>query len=393
MTLGYAVGTDVGRVRSDNQDAVFADGTLFVVADGMGGHAGGGVASQVAIGTLADEISKGHSLPEAIAAANAAVYERSLEDSLLEGMGTTLTAACGNESGRVGIYNIGDSRAYLYSKGQLYQLTSDHTFVQELVDSGSITKEQAAIHRARHVLTRALGIAELVVPDAFEIQLNGGDILLLCSDGLINELSDEEIGQVLTLGLPLPETVSRLIDLANAHGGNDNISVVLATLDDGHPGTPESLVVTRMAQSSPQVPLRGMNRILQPIPTSMVERSSWKRALARFGIFVAVIGVFGAAVVLAVSLYVNHSYYVGLAGARVAIYQGRVGGILWFQPHVVRVTSLRTDRLSPAVRSQLVSGVDEGSVAQALRFVANATKQIELSRSATLAGVIVSVVV
>jgi serine/threonine protein phosphatase PrpC len=225
--------SDVGRVRSVNEDFALESMTLFAVADGMGGHAGGEVAARTAIDALQREFVL-HPSPDGLAGAvrkaNVAVWERSNEDPDLRGMGTTLTAAAlvatpGGD--RLVMANVGDSRSYRMHDGSLIQLSHDHSVAEELVDRGELSEEEAAIHPHRHILTRALGVSSDVDVDVWEMTPESGDRYLLCSDGLTNELSEERIVEVLT-SLPDPqEAAERLVRLANEHGGSDNVTVVV----------------------------------------------------------------------------------------------------------------------------------------------------------------------
>lgn len=382
MKISYAAKTDPGRVRAQNQDRLYADGTLFIVADGMGGHAGGNVAAEVAVTEAVASLKAGNNPELAIQAANRSILERAASESALEGMGTTMTMALVNEGESLAdIFNVGDSRAYLLRMGELKQLTNDHTFVQELVDAGTITHEQAATHRARHVLTRVVGVAMEVEPDHFRVPLQYGDVLLLCSDGLINELSNLEIAQVLA-ARSAEEAADALVQMANQHGGSDNITVVVVRIENPNR---EAVSLTGDAQPStvaPQVVPRSeralkTNQIPSPLPTNMTERSSISRPLVRAAMFLFLLVVFAGVVVLAIDIYVQHSYFVAALGNRVAIYQGRPGGVLWFNPHVVDLTGVRLDRLAEGVRSQIEHGISEGSLAQAKQFVHNATQQFQ----------------
>jgi protein phosphatase len=386
MKITYAARTDPGRVRAQNQDRLYADGTLFVVADGMGGHAGGNVAAEVAVTETVTSLKAGNEPELAIQTANRSILERAASEVALEGMGTTLTMAVVDAGESLAdIFNVGDSRAYLLRTGQLMQLTNDHTFVQELVDAGTITYEQAATHRARHVLTRVVGVAMDVEPDHFRVPLQYGDVLLLCSDGLINELSNAEIAQVLAGRLP-EDAVDTLVRMANQHGGNDNVTVVVVRLDNPDR---EAVLLAEDAQpamEAPQVTPRSerslkTNRIPTPLPTNMTERSAISRPLVRAALFVFLLVIFVGVVVLAIDIYVQHSYFIAALGNRVAIYQGRPGGVLWFNPHVVDLTGVRLDRLAEGVRTQIQHGISEGSLSQAKQFVHNATQQF---RSTTI---------
>ena len=195
--------SDVGRVRSINEDLALESLTLFAVADGMGGHAGGEVAARVAIDTLEAEFRRNptsEGLVEAVRKANLAVWERGRDDAEVHGMGTTVTttALVATDHGdRLVLANVGDSRAYRMRAGRLDQLTHDHSVAEELVSRGELSEAEAAIHPHRHILTRVLGGGPDVDVDAWEIHPQQGDRYLLCSDGLSNEVSPDRIAGVL----------------------------------------------------------------------------------------------------------------------------------------------------------------------------------------------------
>jgi protein phosphatase len=225
--------TDTGNVRVTNQDRLLVDGDLVAVADGMGGHQAGEVASQLAIqvlreGFAADPTATG--LVAAVHAANRAVWESGEADPGLRGMGTTIAAVAlvtddGEE--RLAVVNVGDSRAYLLHDGELRRLTADHSLVAELVRAGQISEAEARTHPRRNILTRVLGVAEEIEPFVAWAAPVRGDRLLLCSDGLFNELDEPEITAVLTTVAEPGAAAGRLVELANDHGGNDNITAVV----------------------------------------------------------------------------------------------------------------------------------------------------------------------
>lgn len=224
--------SDIGQVRAGNEDALLILTTVFAVADGMGGHRGGEVASAAALEPLVALDGQGFASPEAALdtlsraalAANTVVSRRSRDEPELEGMGTTLTAVL-VEGADAHLVHVGDSRAYLLRAGTLAQLTEDHTLVQTLIDQGRITRAEASTHPHRSVITRAIGVASDVEVDAFTLALEPGDVLLLCSDGLTGVVSDEEIAEVLTT-VDAHAAVDALIARANAAGGPDNITVL-----------------------------------------------------------------------------------------------------------------------------------------------------------------------
>ncbi len=247
--------TDVGRVRSSNQDAILVDqdAGLFVVADGMGGHVGGEIASSLCISEIrsflaeqglgdatVDKLKELGNHPEpvivgvlarAINHASGRIYERALEEPMLKGMGTTATvvkvigdrAYCGH---------VGDSRLYLIRCGLIYQMTHDHSLVSEQVRAGLLTKQEAELHHLKNVITRSVGYQEEEDVDTLHFQVEDGDLILLCSDGLHGELGDAELSRI--AGERRSGAVDDLIRIANERGGDDNISVVILDIKVSH---------------------------------------------------------------------------------------------------------------------------------------------------------------
>jgi serine/threonine protein phosphatase PrpC len=241
IALRYTVGSDVGLLREGNEDSAYAGPHLLAIADGMGGHAAGEVASAVAIATLAPldadtaNIDMLQALADAIAEANAQLRQIAQADPSTEGMGTTLTALLwsGDE---VALCHIGDSRAYLLRDDEFHRITHDHTLVQSLVDEGKLTPEAAATHPQRSLVMRALQSSVPAEPDLAMLKARVGDRYLLCSDGLSDVVSDETVHKTLTDVADLDEAVSQLIDLAIRSGGPDNITCVLADVIDTDAG-------------------------------------------------------------------------------------------------------------------------------------------------------------
>ena len=249
IALRYTVRSDVGLLREGNEDSAYAGPHLLAIADGMGGHAAGEVASAVAIATLAplDADTTGidmlQALADAIAQANAELRQIARADPSTEGMGTTLTALLwsGDE---VALCHIGDSRAYLLRDDEYHRITHDHTLVQSLVDEGKLTPEAAASHPQRSLVMRALQSSVPAEPDLAMLKAQVGDRYLLCSDGLSDVVSDETVQKTLTELADLDEAVSQLIDLAIRSGGPDNITCILADVIDTDAGqTPSTDVV------------------------------------------------------------------------------------------------------------------------------------------------------
>ncbi|MBO0772626.1 MAG: protein phosphatase 2C domain-containing protein [Actinobacteria bacterium] len=236
VTLAAGSATDRGRVRESNQDSLLVSPPLFAVADGLGGHRAGDVASQLAIETLRDRFSGPpgtEALATAVAEAGRAVWQRADSDPALEGMGTTLTAVVVLEREgqvRLAVANVGDSRAYLFQHGQLSLLTRDDTVVQALIDAGEIEPERGRTHPQRSLLTRALGMSPVVEADISVPAVTGSARLLLCSDGLTTEADDDQIAAVLAAAERPDDAATALVRLANDNGGSDNITVVVVDI-------------------------------------------------------------------------------------------------------------------------------------------------------------------
>ncbi len=236
MILRAAASTDVGLRRKANEDryAVSPDLGLYLVADGMGGHRAGQVASEMAAEVALEAVqalegassSLSEKLRYAVAAANRAIFTRSTQEPGLTGMGTTLVAMLAG-AGRAALAHVGDSRAYLVRGGRIRQLTDDHSIVAELVRRREISEDDAREHPHRHVLTRALGVRRSVEADLVELTPEAGDVFVLCSDGLTNHVADEEIAKLVSDPTDLQEVCERLVDFANGRGGDDNTTVVL----------------------------------------------------------------------------------------------------------------------------------------------------------------------
>ena len=392
--LRAGAATDIGRVRTSNQDQMLVTAELFAVADGMGGHAAGEVASLTAVEALKAAYAHNGGTDGLVAAAhqaNRSIWERAQDNPELHGMGTTLVAvALVNEDGedRLAIINVGDSRVYLLRQGELEQLTTDHSLVQELVDDGQLSELEATVHPQRHVLTRALGVDSAVSVDVLQLLPLKGDRLLLCSDGLSRELSDSQVASILRrLGDP-DDAARELVAAAKNRGGNDNITVVVVdVVDDGdltgvasqaletdrgvHIPTPMPRDVGQdpagkfdvAVPSRTSGPSRFGNRAEVVVPKT---KAVTVRVIGFLALLIALIG--GAGV--AVAWYARGSYFVGLNNNELTIYQGRPGGLLWFEPTVARRTNVQASDVLPSRLSDLRNGKEEPSLGQAQDYVA-----------------------
>ena len=233
--------TDVGRIREVNQDYIFCSmepvgklPNLFLVADGMGGHKAGDLASRYTVETLTDSIKNSASdnpitiINDAIVEANTKLLEKAAESEQYTGMGTTLVV-CTIIGESMYVANVGDSRLYLYD-GRLSQITRDHSLVAEMVALGKLGRDEARRHEKKNVITRAIGGAKEIMADFFEAELTAGNRIIMCSDGLSNMVEDEEIERVLASDIPIEDKTKQLLGRANENGGKDNIAVVIIEL-------------------------------------------------------------------------------------------------------------------------------------------------------------------
>jgi protein phosphatase len=246
IAVGRTAGmSDTGRKRRQNEDAFVCEPPLFAIADGMGGAQAGEVASRLAAAVFeegADAIRGEEGVATVVRAANARIFERAVHDPAVAGMGTTATVAVVDErAATVTFAHVGDSRAYLYRNRVLEQLTTDHSLVGELVRSGRLTEDEAAVHPHRSVITRALGTDAEVEVDTLTLEVAPGDLVLLCSDGLSAMVRDEEIVRVLESTDGAPRAAAEaLVSAANEAGGEDNVTVVLFELVSEPAPSPEA---------------------------------------------------------------------------------------------------------------------------------------------------------
>lgn len=240
LRTGYL--SDMGLIRKRNEDAYLVQLSreikILAVADGMGGHQGGHIASRLALEIIDAYSFKKNTMQEdmekAILEANEKIKSRAMADPGLEGMGTTLTLLGINE--RKGLVaHVGDSRCYLFREGRLERVTRDHSLVEEMVRQGKLTSEEAATHPQRNVVLQALGLEEKPEIEFYELQFKKGDILLLCTDGLTGLVGEEEISEMLIEQKDLQQMAQKMVEKANAQGGHDNITVVLCSFEEEQP--------------------------------------------------------------------------------------------------------------------------------------------------------------
>ncbi|MEX2275027.1 MAG: Stp1/IreP family PP2C-type Ser/Thr phosphatase [Actinomycetota bacterium] len=356
MKATVAAATDIGKVRSGNEDAYLVEVPLIAVADGMGGHQGGEVASHLALETIETLFKHQRgTLAEQVAEANHAVHERSLRDASVSGMGTTLTAAVA-DGDRLRLAHVGDSRAYLVRDGELRSLTEDHTMVREMELRGELTAEEASAHPHRSVLTRAIGTDSDVRVDEGIVDLVDGDRLLLCTDGLTGMVDDDRILAVLRDTPDPSDAVRILVREANENGGVDNVTAVIVDFS-GEPGRAASAPgpatgATRVSTST--MPDRGPTP--PPPPAGGAKRRSFP--LGKVAIWVGVFVLVLVVALVGTRLYLDRQWYVGVEGDKVAIFRGVPSELLGFDlssPAVVTpVTATQAQQL------QFFSGLAEG---------------------------------
>src|SRR5215213_5674339 len=369
-----------------NEDRYLADESLFAVADGVGGHQAGEVASQTSVETLLREFTAGEHTTEGLVAAaeaaNQAVWQLAQGSREKRGMGTTLTAlALVQENGeeQLALINVGDSRAYLLQHGDLIQLTEDHSLVEELVRDGKLTPAEAQVHPQRSIITRALGMEPAIEVDSWEITPYAGDRILLCSDGLTNELSDERIASTLRQLADPQEAAHDLVRQARAAGGSDNITVVVVDVvddDDRSKQASEALAAGAGPGAVKATPAPTVATVAPPRPEPP-RRWTWRVVIFLF----MVLAVLGFAV-WAVAWYARGAYYVGIDNEQVAIFRGRPGGLLWFDPTLVeRKEQFPATDLLPAQVLELQTGHEVKDKAAADRYVNNLRQELEARRA------------
>lgn len=398
LVLRYAARSDRGLVRSNNEDSVYAGARLLALADGMGGHAAGEVASQLMIAALAhlDDDEPGDDLLGKLAAAtrhgNAAIAEQVEEEPELDGMGTTLTAILFAGS-KLGLAHIGDSRAYLLRDAVLTQITRDDTFVQSLVDEGRITAEQAHTHPQRSLIMRALTGNE-IEPTLTVRESRAGDRYLLCSDGLSDVVSDETIADVLSNGTPA-ESADRLIELALRSGGPDNVTVVVADVIDLDYGPSRPIVGGAASDEDEDTPppdtAAGRAAAMRPpratprrIQVADEPQPKKRKRLRWILVALGLIAVIAVGLVVG-RMVVRNNYYVGADDGRVAVMRGVPGSVLGYSLQEANLvgcvtddgdltlvpsgnttcTVLTVDALQPSAREQVRAGLPSGSLEDA----------------------------
>lgn len=384
LVLHYAARSDRGLVRSNNQDSVYAGPRLLALADGMGGHAAGEVASKVVIAALAplDDDEPGDDLlgqlRNSVLSGNEAISELVSSDPDLDGMGTTLTAVLFAGT-KLGLVHIGDSRAYLVRNSELSQITHDDTFVQSLIDEGRITEEEAANHPQRSLLLRALTGHE-TEPSLAVREARAGDRYLLCSDGLTGPVSEETLSEALRISDP-QECADRMIELALKGGGPDNVTVIIADVVDVEFGEdapivagaagegdedpqPDSSAARASAATMPKPEPQQFEPSAPPEEPSARRRRWWKPMLVVCGVLLLLGGTAAVA-----KWWISNQYYIGVNKAKdVVIFQGLQGEIFGISmnqqvdnscppPASANCVPISIDDLQEAKRSEVANGI------------------------------------
>ncbi len=427
--------TDKGMVRDANQDRLLIHGDLLAVADGMGGHAGGELAAETAVEDLRrfPVMSQASDVVSGIHHANRQVLEAA-ERTGMTNMGTTVVATLMRLDRRsVIVANVGDSRAYLMSGGELSQITSDHSLVEDLVRAGKITEEEAKDHPHRNVVTRVLGLGEDPEVDTFELAVRDGDMLLLASDGLFNEVDHHVIATILANADDLDVAAQRLVERANQNGGHDNITIVIARVLDDDPvvSAPASAAAIATIDSAgaddPTVTFEApvtdaadeaVTEVIDPSlsaaafdaeltadlpenaaplgipavdigsdddldlsspdpgavdpPTDEIPTVAPRRAnrMRMFVFLVCFLAVLGLAIG-GFAAYATNAWFVDTVANEVVIHQGRPGGVLFIEPQAVQSTGIDINDLNPASRGRVDDVPVFSSLDDAEQFVSN----------------------
>lgn len=342
MKVDVAAISDTGRVREINEDSFLIDKELFVfaVADGMGGHAAGEIASATAIETIRASTAAGIDIARSIEKAHESVKKKSAQTESLSGMGTTLTAMGFSAKKKIVIAHVGDSRAYLFKRNidgasTLERITKDHSLVEELVDAGQITEEEANVHPRRSVITRALGIDGDVEVDEVPIDFKIGSRFLICSDGLSSMVRDEDIADILNSN-PLPSDAAReLVARANKAGGNDNITVVVIDVTDEEIIFPDSI------------------KVAQSVPADEKKQRVHDKS-GRFVFVVQILlvilflgAILGGAFFVAKN-YATKGYFLDEKNGEVVLMKGRYGGVLWWDPTLDSQSGIEVKKMTSA---------------------------------------------
>ena len=342
----YGSRTEIGNVREHNEDSLTVLPPLFAVADGMGGHEAGEVASEITINTLNDlapQIADAEALARAVMAANLNVIKAPSQGVGREGMGTTLTAAILDKE-RLVIAQVGDSRAYLLHNGSLQQLTRDHSLMADMIEAGQLTEAEARVHPNRSVITRAIGSDPHMQPDLYELNVETGDRLLLCSDGICGMIEDNEIASIMRQAPSAQACADQLVEAALAAGGFDNATAVV-------------------------VDVEGFKAVKEK------KQARKSKALAVGIVFVLLLAL--AAAVFAGYFYVNNSAYLIEQDGKVAVYRGLNEEFFGMPLSSLEYTSgVEVDKLNPGVANRIKEGMAVGSLDEANNLITTYQQEI-----------------
>lgn len=347
----YGSRTEIGNVREHNEDSLTVLPPLFAVADGMGGHEAGEVASEITINTLNDlapQSADAEALARAVVAANLNVIKAPSQGVGREGMGTTLTAAI-LEKERLVIAQVGDSRAYLLHNGSLQQLTRDHSLMADMIEAGQLTEAEARVHPNRSVITRAIGSDPHMQPDLYELNVETGDRLLLCSDGICGMIEDHEIASIMRQAPSAQSCADQLVEAALAAGGFDNATAVV-------------------------VDVEGFKAVREK------KQARKSKALA-IGVIVCLLAALACAV-FAGYYYVNNSAYLIEQDGKVAVYRGLNEELFGIPLSNLEYTSgVEVDKLNPGVANRIKEGMAVGSLEEANNLITTYQQEIVLQES------------
>lgn len=347
----YGSRTEIGNVREHNEDSLTVLPPLFAVADGMGGHEAGEVASEITINTLNDlapQSADAEALARAVVAANLNVIKAPSQGVGREGMGTTLTAAI-LEKERLVIAQVGDSKAYLLHNGSLQQLTRDHSLMADMIEAGQLTEAEARVHPNRSVITRAIGSDPHMQPDLYELNVETGDRLLLCSDGICGMIEDHEIASIMRQAPSAQSCADQLVEAALAAGGFDNATAVV-------------------------VDVEGFKAVREK------KQARKSKALA-IGVIVCLLAALACAV-FAGYYYVNNSAYLIEQDGKVAVYRGLNEELFGIPLSNLEYTSgVEVDKLNPGVANRIKEGMAVGSLEEANNLITTYQQEIALQES------------
>ena len=342
--ISWGARSDVGLVREHNEDSFLLRTPLFAVCDGMGGHAAGEVASSIAVKVIGEEAPNTADdvlLGAAIEAANQAVIEAPQKGIGKPGMGSTASAIF-IEGNQMAVAHVGDSRIYLLHHGTLVRVTHDHSYVEELVDSGQITADEARNHPSRSVVTRALGSDPEMYADHFTLEVSDGDRIILCSDGLSSMILDDEIESIAVSNITPQNAADSLVSAALTAGGADNITVIVVDiLDDG-----------------------------------LVEKNRRRFTRGILATSISIIALLVVSLVIAV-LFIRSEYYIGINGSTVAIYQGvpsKIAGVPL--SNLIDTTTIEVKNLPQSVQDKLALGIRVKDETEARETVEDYREQI-----------------